>query len=168
MPSAKRNGSVSTLKNVGALIVSVAVSEAAGIVGTAFTAPNIPTWYASLARPALSPPNWLFAPVWISLYACMGVAAFLVWRSAARREDVRLALAVFGMQLVLNASWSFVFFGLRNPAFAFAVIVAYWLSIICVMIRFCRISKPAAWLLVPLLLWVTFAAYLNAAIWLLN
>lgn len=98
----------------------------------------------------------------------MGGAAFLVWKRGWDRKDVRHALYVFGIQLVLNALWSIVFFGLQSPAWAFANIVFMWLAIVWTMILFYRISKPAMWLLVPYVLWVSFAAYLNYSIWMLN
>ena len=150
------------------LIIAIAVSELAGIIGSLFTISAIPNWYATLAKPALNPPSWVFSPVWTTLYAFMGGAAFLVWKRGWDRKDVRHALYVFGIQLVLNALWSIVFFGLQSPAWAFANIVFMWLAIVWTMILFYKISKPAMWLLVPYVLWVSFAAYLNYSIWMLN
>lgn len=150
------------------LITAILVSELAGIIGSIFTVSAIPTWYMTLAKPALNPPSSVFGPVWITLYVFIGIAAFLVWKKGLDRKDVRKALAVFGVQLVLNTLWSIIFFGLRSPFWAFIEIMLMWLAIIWTMILFYRISKPATWLLVPYILWVSFAAYLNYSIWVLN
>lgn len=150
------------------LIVAVVGSELAGIIGSIFTVSSIPTWYASLARPEFSPPNWIFAPVWTTLFALMGIAAFLVWRKGLHRKDVKVALGFFLGQLVLNSLWSIIFFGFQNPGAALIEIIFLWLAILVTIINFAKISKPAAWLLLPYILWVSFAAYLNYAIWTLN
>lgn len=147
---------------------AVLVSELAGIIGTFFTTPAIPTWYADLVKPSWNPPSWVFGPVWTTLFALMGIAAFLVWRKGLQRRDVRIALGVFAVQLVLNTCWSILFFGLRNPGAAFAKIIALWLAILATIVTFFRISKTAAWLLLPYIAWVSFAAYLNYTIWMLN
>lgn len=174
-----------TAQNFAKLIVSIAISELAGVIGAFFTTPAIASgWYAALARPAFSPPSWVFGPVWVTLYALMGIAAFLVWRrgeiaasprqqfleneGGASRNDRRTALGIFGVQLFLNALWSIIFFGLRSPGWALVDIVALWLAIVLTIVAFARLSKPAAWLLVPYILWVSFAMYLNYAIWALN
>lgn len=156
------------MKNFWKLAVCVAVSEAAGIIGSFFTMPAIPKWYATLSKPELAPANWLFAPVWTALYALMGIAAFLVWQKGLDRKDVKVALSIFGAQLALNALWSIIFFGLRAPGMALAEIAVLWLVIVATITAFAKVSKPAAWLLAPYLLWVSFAAYLNYAIWTLN
>lgn len=150
------------------LVVSVAVPELAGVVGSAFTFSAIADWYVHLAKPELAPPNWLFGPAWTTLYALMGLAMFLVWRKGLDRKDVRLALGIFLGQLVLNALWSVIFFGLRSPAGAFVEMVALWLAIVVTIVAFARVSRAAAWLLAPYILWVTFAGYLNLSIWMLN
>ncbi|MFA6314856.1 MAG: TspO/MBR family protein [Candidatus Paceibacterota bacterium] len=150
------------------LAVAIIVSELAGIIGSVFTISAIPTWYATLTRPALNPPSWLFGPVWTTLYLLMGIAAFLVWNKGLDRKDVRKALAVFGLQLVLNAAWSIIFFGLHSPLWAFVDIAFMWFTIIWTMFLFYKISKPAMWLLLPYILWVSFAGYLNFMIWILN
>lgn len=146
----------------------ILLSEAAGIIGSLFTAPSIPAWYATLARPALNPPSWVFGPVWTTLFALMGIAAFLVWRAGWHRKEVKIALGIFLVQLVFNTLWSIIFFGLHNPGAAFAEIVALWLAIVSTIVLFARISKPAAWLLAPYIAWVSFAAYLNYMLWMLN
>lgn len=157
------------MNNFLKLIAAVLVSEASGAIGALFTTPAIRAgWYAALNKPELSPPNWLFGPVWTTLYALMGIAAFLVWQKGWERRDVRTALGIFIGQLVLNTLWSIIFFGLRSPAGALTEIVLLWLAILTTIIAFKRISKPAAWLLLPYLAWVSFAAYLNLRIWMLN
>ena len=157
-----------TLPNPLKLLTAIVISEAAGIIGSLFTASAIPGWYASLIKPQLAPPNWVFGPVWTTLYALMGIAAFLVWKRGLERREVKTALAIFVGQLALNTLWSIIFFGLKNPGAAFIEIILLWLAILATIIAFAKISKPAAWLLVPYLLWVSFAGYLNYAIWALN
>ena len=160
------------------LIIAIVVSELAGIIGSVFTTPSIPGWYAGIVKPALNPPAWVFGPVWTTLFALMGIAAFLVWnsppsdkstdgRGGLARRDVKIALGIFIGQLVLNTLWSIIFFGLQSPGGALIEIVFLWLAILATIVAFYKISKPAAWLLAPYLLWVTFAAYLNYAIWVL-
>lgn len=156
------------LNDLSKLFIAVGVSELAGIIGAVFTTSSIPTWYADLARPEFAPPNWIFGPVWTTLYALMGVALFLVWRAGWERRDVKIAIGIFVGQLILNTLWSIIFFGLRSPGAAFIEIVFLWLAILATIIAFAKISHKAAWLLAPYILWVTFAAYLNFAIWSLN
>ncbi len=150
------------------LIGAIAVSELVGIIGSLFTAPSVEGWYAALAKPSLNPPAWVFGPAWTALFALMGAAAFLIWKKGVGRRDVRIALGVFAGQLALNLAWSIVFFGWHSPGGALAEIAALWLAILATIIAFARISKPAAWLLAPYIAWVSFAAYLNYAIWSLN
>ena len=150
-----------------ALGVCLAACFAAAGLGSMFTASAIPTWYAQIRKPAASPPNWVFGPVWTALYTMMAVAVWRVWRKAGN-ADVRLPLALFAIQLALNAAWSPVFFGLRSFGGAFAIIVVLWCAIAATMVAFFRVSRPAGWLLVPYLAWVSFASYLNLAIWRLN
>lgn len=150
------------------LIVAVVVSELAGIVGSVFTAPSIGTWYATLTKPAINPPAWVFGPVWTTLFALMGIAAFLVWKKGLERRDVKIALGIFAAQLVLNTLWSIIFFGLHSPGGALIEIVFLWLAILATIIAFAKISRPAAWLLAPYIAWVSFAGYLNFLLWTLN
>lgn len=154
--------------NIIKLIISIVVCQCAGIIGSVFTTPAIPTWYAALQKPAFTPPNWLFAPAWITLYLLMGIAAFLVWRVGLENKRVRTALIIFLVQLVLNSLWSVVFFGLQSPLYGVIVIIILWLAILLTILKFARISSLAAWLLVPYILWVSFASALNISIWLLN
>jgi benzodiazapine receptor len=150
------------------LIVSIVVCQLAGVIGGFFTASSVNTWYASLTKPSFNPPNWLFSPVWITLYVLMGVAFFLVWRQGLRTEGVQNALYIFGVQLILNALWSIVFFGLKMPLAGFIVIVILWGFILIALMKFRKISKLAGILLVPYLLWVSFAGVLNFFLWYLN
>lgn len=150
------------------LIIAIVVSELVGIIGSFFTVSAIPSWYAELIKPVINPPGWIFGPVWTALYLLMGIAVYLVWKNGWERSDVRMALGVFGVQLVLNATWSFVFFGLQSPGPAFIELISLWVAILATIIAFSKISRQAAWLLVPYIVWVSFAAYLNYSIWLLN
>lgn len=156
------------MHNALKLSAAIIISELAGIVGAIYTTEAIPTWYATLIKPAFNPPSWVFGPVWTTLYALMGIAAFFVWKYGGQRKDVRKALCVFGVQLILNAAWSIVFFGFHSPFWALVDIIALWVAIMWTMILFYKISKPAMWLLVPYILWVSFALYLNYSILILN
>ncbi|WP_254536373.1 TspO/MBR family protein [Halomarina litorea] len=149
------------------LAAAVLVCELVGITGAVFTATGVESWYTTLERPELAPPNWVFGPVWTTLYALMGVAAWLVWREGRGRE-LQVALGLFGVQLALNFAWSFVFFGAQEILWALVVIVALLAAIVATMGAFWRIDRRAALLLVPYLAWVSFATYLNYAFWVLN
>jgi tryptophan-rich sensory protein len=133
-----------------------------------FTTPSIPGWYAGLVKPSFNPPNWVFAPVWTILYALMGLAAFLVYEKRSGRPEARKALAIFGIQLVLNALWSIVFFGAHQILGAAVVIVLLWAMILETILAFVKISRPAAYLLIPYFLWVSFATVLNISLYILN
>jgi tryptophan-rich sensory protein len=124
-------------------------------------------WYAALKKPAWNPPGWVFGPVWTTLYAAMAVAAWLVWRCGGFRAQ-RLPLGLFVAQLALNALWTPVFFGLRNPGLALVDIALLWLSVLATAVAFWRVHRPAAALLTPYLAWVSFAGFLNFTIWQLN
>jgi translocator protein len=146
-------------------VASVAVCEAAAVVGSVFTISAIPTWYAALQKPWFTPPNWLFAPVWLTLYFLMGVSLYLLWGSARR---ARLALGAFTVQLFLNVLWSAVFFGAHQQLYGFVVIAALWAAILATMALSYRISRGAAAALLPYLGWVTIASALNYYVWVLN
>lgn len=150
------------------LILAVAICEMAGIAGSIFTAPAIPTWYASLKKPPLAPPNWVFAPVWTTLYFLMGISLFIVWNAGIGKSTVRKSIAIFSIQLVLNVLWSYLFFGLRSPLLGLAGIMAMWFMIVLTVVSFFRISKTAALVLIPYLIWDSFASYLNYSILTLN
>jgi len=153
------------LKKFGWLAASILLCQLAGFVGSFYTAPAIATWYATLNKPFFTPPSWVFAPAWITLYTMMGLSLFLVWSKSRGKLNV---FTPFAVQLALNAIWSAVFFGLKSPAAAFMVIMLLWLAIAWTIKSFRMVSRTAALLLVPYLLWVTFAALLNWSITLVN
>jgi len=150
------------------LAIALAVPQIAGIIGSIFTADAISGWYRTLARPELAPPSWVFAPVWTTLFLLMGIAAFLVWRKGLTAKGVRPALGFFCAQLALNTLWSAVFFGMRNPGLALIEIGVLWVAIVATAALFYRVSRTATSLLIPYILWVSFAAYLNYQFWALN
>jgi len=152
-----------------ALAVAVLAVEVVGASGAVFTAQGLTDWYATLQRPALAPPNWVFGPVWTTLFALMGGALWLVWRRAEELpRAVRLAAAVFAVHFVFNLGWSAVFFGLQRIGLGLATIAVLWVLILATMWAFGRVDRRAAALLVPYLLWVSFAAVLNYRFWVLN
>ncbi len=153
------------LNNFFKLAVAIAASEAAGIIGAFFTAPSVPAWYAGIAKPTFNPPAWVFGPVWTTLFALMGIAAFLIWEKGIGRKDVKTALGIFAGQLVLNTLWTIIFFGFHNIGGALIEIILLWFAILATIAVFAKISKPAAWLLVPYIFWVSFACFLNYSIW---
>jgi tryptophan-rich sensory protein len=150
------------------LVVSILIPQAAGLIGARFTAPQISTWYASLSKPAFTPPGAVFGPVWTVLYLLMGIALYLIWARGLDARGVKPAILLFGVQLLLNVLWSILFFGLRSPILGLVDIAVLWISILLTLLLFLRVSAVAGLLLVPYLLWVTFAAILNASIFVLN
>ncbi|MFA6169746.1 MAG: TspO/MBR family protein [Candidatus Margulisiibacteriota bacterium] len=156
------------LKKIIGLLIAIAVCLGAGVIGSIFTMPSIPTWYAALNKPFFNPPNWIFGPVWTLLFILMGIAAYLIWEKGWERKEGKLALLYFAVQLGFNVAWSIVFFNYHSPWGAFVVIVILWLLILETIIRFAKLSKTAAWLLLPYILWVSFASVLNLAVALLN
>ncbi len=149
-------------------IFFVLISQLAGIVGSIFTAPAIPTWYASLNKPSFNPPGWIFGPVWFLLYTMMGISAYLVWLKWGMSGMARAGVILFFVHLIFNALWSYLFFGLQNPMFAFFGIIILWLMILAMIIIFYQINKTASYLLIPYIMWVSFASVLNFYIWKLN
>jgi benzodiazapine receptor len=150
------------------IVLCILLCLSAGWVGSLATRDAIPQWYAGLTKPSFSPPNWAFGVVWPILYVLMGIALATVLSAGMDRREVRIAAAVFGIQLVLNAAWSLIFFGLHRIDWALVEIVVLWLAILAAAYLFYRVSKGAAALLVPYLLWVSFAIVLNAGFWRLN
>lgn len=150
------------------LVTSVVVCQLAGLIGSVFTASSVSTWYAALRKPSFTPPGWVFGPVWISLYAMMGVAAYLIWRSGVSHREVRIALTLFVAQLIVNAFWSAMFFGLKSPLAGLVDISVLWVLILLTIFYFLKVSTTAGLLLVPYVLWVSFAAILNYSIWAMN
>lgn len=158
------------------LAVSLVVCFGAAQLGSLLTRPALPVWYAGLAKPSWTPPNWLFPPVWTTLFALMAIAAWLVWRASYLRAETIAGgfsgaawpLGLFAAQLVLNVAWSGLFFGLRMPGPAFALIVVLICAILATLVSFRHATPLAGWLLLPYLIWVGYAATLNLAIWRMN
>jgi benzodiazapine receptor len=151
------------------ILTMVVTCVAIGYLSGEVTRESVDTWYPTLIKPVFNPPNWVFAPVWSTLYIMMGIAAGLVWdRIEMQKETVKKGLLYFAVQLGLNALWSYLFFGMHNTLLAMIEIVLLWLMIYETFIQFNKVNKIAAYLLIPYLLWVTFAAVLNASIWWLN
>lgn len=148
--------------------ISLGACLGAGGLGSMATRQSLLGWYPQLIKPPFSPPDWLFAPVWTTLYLMMGYAAYLVWRKKESAPGVKRALSMFAIQLALNTSWSFVFFKFQSLLGGLLVIVALWSTILLTIIKFSRISRTASSLLIPYLLWVSFASVLNFALWRLN
>lgn len=151
------------------LFISILIQLLIGGISGYFTASGVEGWYAAANKPWFNPPNWIFAPVWTTLYILMGIALYLVWKNDTIKISAKqLAIIVFAVQLILNFFWSLIFFKLQQPGWAFAEIIAMWLAIIATILLFGKISSAAAWLLVPYICWVSFAAVLNYSIWKLN
>ena len=150
------------------LAISIGVCLAVGFIGSIFTSASIPTWYAALEKPSFNPPNWLFGPVWTALYILMGISAFLVWRVGLGEPNVRIALIIFIIQLILNTFWSLAFFGLRSSIAGLIVIIILWIAILLTILSSAKVSITAGILLIPYILWVSFASILNATIYVLN
>ncbi|HDR53429.1 MAG TPA: tryptophan-rich sensory protein [archaeon] len=150
------------------LLFCICLAFIPGIVGSFLTSPQIPTWYATLTLPAFAPPGWLFMPVWTFLYLLMGVALFKIWKDGVDLVEMRHAYMAFGVQWVLNLAWSFLFFTMHWPLVAFIEIILLWISILATMYFYKKVSPLASFLMLPYLLWVTFAAVLNGFIWVLN
>lgn len=155
------------MKKIYKLIIALVIPQLAGGLGSIFTASSVKSWYLTIEKPFLNPPSWIFGPVWTALFLLMGYALYLVWTSEGKGRK-NLAYGAFALQLVLNIFWSVIFFGLKNPGLAFMEVLILWLAIVFNIFVFYRISRTSAWLLVPYLIWVTFAAYLNYSIWILN
>ncbi len=153
--------------NIIKLVISVAVPLGIGFGGSFFTADSM-GWYQTLNKPFFNPPNWIFAPVWTILYVFMGIAFFLVWQRGFSQKLGKVALSCFILQLIFNAAWTPVFFGMKQPLIAFGVIILLWLAVAATIICFQRVNKLSAILLFPYIIWVSFAAVLNASICVLN
>jgi len=153
---------------LASLAVAVLACELLGSLGNLASAGGVTEWYPTLTKPAYTPPNWVFGPVWVTLFALMGVAVWLVWRQGLDTRPVRIALALFAVHFVFNVAWSGAFFGLRSPAAGLAVIAVLLIAIGATMTAFARVDRRAALLLVPYLVWTGFAAVLNYQLWRLN
>jgi tryptophan-rich sensory protein len=155
-------------RHVGLAVLALAVVAATWAMGRLATDPNIATWYAGLAKPPFNPPNWIFGPVWISLYALMAVAAWRILRLPAATPGRTAALAAFFGQLALNAAWSWMFFAANSTLLGLVNIVPQLALIVITIVLFYRLDRIAGWCLIPLALWVGFASLLNASLWWLN
>ena len=170
-------------------LVSIIICEFAGVVGSAFTAPEMGAWYKSLEKPFFNPPNWIFGPVWTIIFILMGVSLYFVWIKnwEPRREatDIEASnplsqkflsgawrkaniIAIFIVQLVLNILWSVIFFGFHNPGIAFFELLMLWFAVLFCIVNFYRVHKSAGFLLLPYIIWISFAGILNYFIWILN
>ena len=150
------------------LVISILIPLIAGFIGSIATFDGITNFFNVLNKPAWTPPSWAFAPIWTTLFILMGIALFLVWRKGFERRDVKIAMAVFGIQIILNIFWSVIFFGLRSITGGLIEIIILWIAILVNIIVFYRISKAAGLLLVPYIIWVTIASYLTYTVFLLN
>ena len=155
--------------NLSALIILILLPIFGGSLVGFITSRDVSSWYPTLQKPAWNPPNWIFGPVWTILYGLMGWASYLIWRKREEQpKQVRSALIWYGLQLGLNFLWSVIFFGFRRPDLALLEIVLLWGAILVTIVKFARIDRLAASLMIPYHLWVTFATALNATIWWLN
>ena len=156
------------LANLFKFVISILICLAVGFIGSLFTGHSVSTWYPMLDKPPFTPPNWVFMPVWTLLYLLMGVSLFLVWREGAGYRIVRIGLALFVVQLLLNLLWTFLFFGMRSPLAGLVDIFVLWVFIFLTMLAFHGVSRTAGLLLLPYSLWVGFATVLNFSLWKLN
>lgn len=161
MESSRKNN---ILKLAGSFLIVIIFA----VIGSLATFSQIPTWYASLIRPEWTPPSWAFPVVWTTLYILMALSFYLVWKKGLDTKATKTAAAVFIIQLALNALWSLVFFGLHSLVGGMALIILLWIAILVNIIVFYRISKWAGFLLIPYIVWVTIASYLNYTVWMLN
>ena len=156
------------IHSIPRLLAAVLFCIIVGSLGSIVTVSGPGTWYATLEKPFFSPPNWVFGPVWITLFTLMGIALYLVWDAGTSNRHVQIALVIFGIQFALNVLWSFLFFGKQSPYLGLLDIVLLWILIVLTMYQFAKINTWAAILLVPYIAWVTLATALNYAIYVLN
>lgn len=150
------------------LVMALLLCQLAGFIGSFFTSKSVTTWYLTINKPPITPPGWLFAPVWILLYFMMGIALYFVWIAKKEEKEIKFALILFFTQLVLNTTWSIAFFGLRSPFLGLVNIILLLTALIFTIIQFFKVSKKASYLLLPYLLWLSFATVLNYWIYLIN
>lgn len=155
-------------KKVLKFIISIIICQSAGIFGSLFTFDAISDWYVTLEKPTFAPRNWIFGPVWISLYFLMGVSLYMVWKDELKSKTGNTFFVIFGIQLILNALWSFLFLGLRSPLLGLLDIILLDIMVIVTIIYAKSLSKLAMILLIPYLVWIIFASFLNFAIFLHN
>ena len=156
----------------GLLLLFIAIAQGAGLLGTFFTVEAVSGWYQTLSQPSFAPPNWVFGPVWTFLYTLMGIAIYRVWQKRGVSPKKAIArsrgIKTYFLQLAVNASWSIVFFGMKNIGGALVIIIALLVLIVATMRHFFKVDAYAGWLFIPYLVWVSFATLLNAYIYLLN
>lgn len=150
------------------LIISILACFAAGGIGSLFTFKSIPTWYPGLKKPRYTPPNQAFGPVWTTLYILMGISVYFIWQRGLATDGVLLSFVLFWVQLVLNALWSIIFFGMKSKGGGVVTIIVLWFLILATIITSFQVSIWAGILLIPYILWVSIASYLNVGVWLLN
>jgi tryptophan-rich sensory protein len=143
------------------LLASVLLCQLAGAIGSAFTVSSLENWFLLLEKPAFSPPSWIFFPVCVALYTIMGISFYIVWEKGLQQREVKIGLLIFVIQLGLNSLWSVLFFGLKSPYYVFVEIIFLWLAIFLAIVQFRKISKSASYLLLPYIIWVSFAMLLN-------
>ena len=156
------------IKDILKLIIAIAICQVIGNIGTIFTISAISTWYVTLQKPSFTPPNWLFGPVWTTLFTLMGISLYLVWNKGLENKNVKSSVFIFFLQLVLNVFWSFLFFGLKFPFYAFIEIIILWITIAVTIFKFYNVSKKAGLIIIPYLVWVSVALALNYYVWILN
>lgn len=156
------------MNNTAKLVIAILLPLLVGATSGFFTTTGVGSWYQTIQKPSWNPPNWIFGPVWTTLYVLMGIALFLVWKADTSNEAKKPALILFALQLVFNFFWSFIFFNQHAIGWALVEIIGMWLMILATIFAFANISKTAAWLLVPYISWVSFASILNYTIWKLN
>lgn len=156
-----------SLASVIKLAISLAIPLTVGAIAGMFTSQAVPEWYAALNRPSYAPPNWLFGPVWTTLYVLLGISLFLVWNTEASRVR-NLAITIFIIQMLLNFAWSFIFFYYKQPGWALVEIIVLLFAIVLMVVTFHKVKPVAAYLNIPYLLWVSFATLLTAGYYVLN
>jgi tryptophan-rich sensory protein len=157
-----------TLSEFGKLLGAIGICEGAGGIGAIATSAGVSTWYPTLQKPSFNPPPGLFGPVWTALYALMGGSLYLIWKARERGSQVDAAEQLFAVQLALNVLWSFLFFRVQKPGLALVEIVVLWIAILKTTRAIFKVSSTAGWLMLPYLLWTSFAVVLNFSIWRLN
>ena len=157
-----------SIKKFTKLIFLIVICNGLGSLGTLVTRGNLTGWYSQLSKPEFNPPNWIFAPVWSLLFTLMAIALYLLLENRKNKEFIRPALYLFCVQFIFNIAWTFLFFGLKNPALAFIDIILLLLFITLTLLQFEKTNRLAAYLLLPYLFWVSFASVLNFSIWMIN
>ncbi len=150
------------------LIFTILLCQLAGIIGSLFTFSAIPTWYQTLIKPSFNPPSWIFGPVWTTLYTMMGISLYIILSKGPKTKEVKVAVNLFVWQLIANSLWSIIFFGMKNILLALIEIVILLILVFTTIFKFYKINKIAAYLLIPYLLWGSFATFLTYTIWILN